>query len=300
MADKYYLGIDGGGTNCRMRLVDTDLQTLGDAAIDSPSNLQLRDGDAAFEAVSALIPRVYANAGLPVSAAARTFACAGMAGGRLESARREFSARKFPFAGLSVFDDIDIARAGAHAGEDGAVLIVGTGSAGMAMIEGIRFQIGGWGFHLGDDMAGALLGRELLRRTLLANDEMIAATPLSDAVLARFGNDPGALMAFSFDFDGSGRPARPVDYGQFVPLFFEYFEKNDPLAVDLMQFQLAAMDKYVDWFTQRGAKTIAVVGGFGTRLYPQLEKRYGSAIVRPKARPLHGAVILARQLYPGP
>jgi glucosamine kinase len=298
LAKHYYLGIDGGGTNCRLRLADPELRTLGEAALNMPSNLQLRNGDAAFEAVTKLIPAVYADAGLPAAAAADTFVCAGMAGGRLESARAGFAARDLPFAKFAVFDDIDIARAGAHAGQDGAVLIVGTGSAGLAMIEGTRYQIGGWGFHLGDDMSGAHLGRQLLRKTLLANDEMIDATPLTDAVLARFDGDPGALMAFSFDFDGSGRPARPVDYGRFVPLFFEYHEKGDPLAQELMRFELDAIDNYVEWFSNRGAKAIALVGGLGTRLYPQLEERYGPLIVRPKAKPLHGALILARQLYP--
>ncbi len=51
-----------------------------------------------------------------------------------------------------VYDDIDIARAGAHGGEDGAVIIVGTGSAAMAMVDGQRHQCGGWGFHIGDQM----------------------------------------------------------------------------------------------------------------------------------------------------
>ena len=38
-----------------------------------------------------------------------------------------------------------------------------------------------------------------------------------------------------------------------------------------------------------------MAGGFGTRLYPLLEQRYGDFIVRPQHEPLHGAVILAKQ-----
>jgi len=310
---KYYLGVDGGGTKCRMRLADADLNTLGEAVTGKPSNLQVRDGNAAYEAVNELIGQVYANAGIDIAEAKNTHACFGMAGARLAASRASFEKRDFPFASLHVYDDIDIARAGAHAGEDGAVLIVGTGSAGLALIEGRRYQIGGWGFHIGDTMAGAILGRELIRQSLLAHEGLIQSTPLTEAVMARFDNDANNLMAWSFNNPAARKaveqslkpgetpshnvPARPTDYGEFVPLFFEYYEKGDPFALELMQFELNAIDQYVSWFTEHGAKALAFVGGLGTRLLPLLRERYGPLIVEAKSEPLHGALILARQLF---
>jgi len=294
----YYLGVDGGGTKCRMRLTDVELNTLGEAVTEKPSNLQVREGVAAYEAVSELIGKVYAAADIDLAETARTSACFGMAGARLGSARAAFEARDFPFANLKVFDDIDIARAGAHEGGDGAVLIIGTGSAGLGIMDGKRFQVGGWGFHVGDTMAGAILGRELLRRSLLAHDGLIPSSPLTEAVMSHFNNSPDALMAWSFNGPGIGRPARPADYGEFVPLFFEHFEAGDAVAKDLMQFELLAIDQYVHWFMARGAKSIAIVGGFGRRLMPHITERYGDIIVEPKAEPLAGAVILAKQLFP--
>lgn len=294
---KYFLGVDGGGTKCRMVLADRDLNVLGEALTTKPANLQVRDGDAAFEAVSELIGEVYEKAGLDRGEAAHTAACFGMAGGRMKSAREAFAARPFPFARLEVFDDIDIARAGAHDGEDGAVLIIGTGSAGLALIDGERHQIGGWGFHVGDTMSGAILGRELLRRSLLAHEGLIPGSPLTEAVMAQFEGSPDKLMGWSFENPEIGRPARPADYGKFVPLFFEYFEKHDAVAEDLMQFELLAVDQYVHWFMGRGAQAIAVVGGFGRRLHDILHERFGSLIVDPKSEPLRGALILARQIF---
>ena len=81
----------------------------------------------------------------------------------MDSARADFAARDWPFAGVKVYDDIDIAHAGALGGEDGGVIIVGTGSAALAIVGGERFQSGGWGFPIGDQMSGAILGRELVR-----------------------------------------------------------------------------------------------------------------------------------------
>ncbi len=294
-----------------MRLADRTLGLVAEESVDTPANLQIRNGDAAYSAVSALVHKVFAKAGLDEGHMARTHACFGMAGARLASARRAFEQRSFPFASTRVVDDIDIARAGAHLGGDGAVLIIGTGSAGLAIVDGQRFQVGGWGFHLGDAMSGAILGRRLLRYSLAAAEGLEKASPLTRAVMARFGDDPGRMMAWSFENpdaleDATGLferglgpepagpvPARPADYGAFVPLIFEYLEQGDETARQLMEFELKAIDAYVKWFTGRGAKTIAVVGGLGTRLMPVLKQRYPGIIIAPKADPLQGAVILA-------
>jgi glucosamine kinase len=292
-----YLGVDGGGTKCRMRLADANLHPLAEASVEMPSNLQVRNGDAAYEAVNVLTQIVFANAGINGDSNVRVSACFGMAGARMETARDAFEKRDFPFANLKVFDDIDIARAGAHEGRDGAVLIIGTGSAGLAMIDGARHQCGGWGFHIGDTMAGAILGRELLRKSLLAHEGLAQGSALTQAVMLKFGNSNDALMDWSFNCGEVGRPARPADYGEFAPMVFEYYEKGDPIAQDLIAFELAAVDMYVNFFTSRGAKSIAVVGGLGQRLMPLLEDRYGEIIVTPKADPLQGAVILAHQLF---
>lgn len=292
-----FLGVDAGGTKCRMRLADENLVTLSEAVTSKPSNLQVRDGDAAYESINELIAQVYSEAGLDISEAKNTSACFGMAGARLVAARESFEARDFPFANLKVFDDIDIARAGAHDGEDGAVIIIGTGSAGLALNKGERLQIGGWGFHVGDTMSGAILGRELLRRSLLAFEGLIPSSPLTKAVMESFDNDPGKLMDWSFEGPGIGRPARPADYGNFVPMLFDYLEKGDAVATDLLHFELLAVDEFVHWFMGRGAEPIAIVGGMGTRLFSRLVERYGSVIVKPKSEPLTGAMILAKQLF---
>jgi len=292
-----YVGIDGGGTKSRMRLADADLNLLAEAALEKPSNLQLRDGDAAYEAIMALCEIIFAKAQIDPSGPVHISACFGVAGGRLTAARDAFAVRKFPFAHLEVYDDIDIARAGAHNGKDGAVVIIGTGSAALGLFDGVRHQCGGWGFHVGDDMAGAILGRELLRKSMTAHEGLTAQSALTKAVMTMFDNCPEKLMAWSFNNPETGRPARPADYGEFVPLVFEYFEKNDPVAAELIAFELSSTDKYVNWFKARGARAIAIVGGLGQRMLPLLKDRYGDVIVAPKADPLQGAVILAHQLF---
>jgi glucosamine kinase len=305
---RYYLGVDGGGTNCRIRLADENLNTLADAA-GGRSNLQIEAGEPAYRSIMEGTKEAFAKAGIDYSETANTYACYGMAGGRLPSARAAFEQRNWPFAGVKVYDDIDIARAGAHGGADGAVIIVGTGSAALAMVDGQRHQAGGWGFQIGDQMSGAILGRELVRYSVEAADGMVEGSPLTEAVIERLGGTVDAVMDWSFPKDPRGPlPATegapstllgraPAEFGALIPMFFDYFEKGDPVAQKLMDIELGYIDTYVRWFKARGVTRMAAVGGFGTRLYPLMIARYGDFIVRPVDEPLHGAVILAKQNF---
>ncbi|KQX34805.1 hypothetical protein ASD04_15550 [Devosia sp. Root436] len=308
---RYYLGVDGGGTNCRVRLADENLKTLAEVK-NGRSNLQIDDGEPAFKAISDGTRDVFKAAGLDYAETANTYACFGMAGGRMDSARAEFAARPWPFAGVKVYDDIDIAHAGALDGGEGGVIIVGTGSAAMSIVDGQRHQAGGWGFPIGDQMSGAILGRELVRYAVEAEDGLVGASPLTRAVIAQLGGDNQAVMTWSFGTakdvrivgaDGSdghddllvGRA--PAEFGRLMPLFFEHFDKGDPVAAKMMELELSYIDTYVRWFQSHNASVMAVVGGFGERLFPILQQRYGNFVALPKFEPLHGAVILAQQNF---
>lgn len=308
-----FIGVDGGGTKCRMRLADADLNTLGESVSERPSNLQVRNGDAAYEAITELSHDVLKSAGLTMADTAGISACFGLAGARLPEARMSFQARQFPFANVLVDDDIDIARAGAHGEADGGVMIVGTGSAAMALVKGERYQIGGWGFHVGDQMSGAAFGRELLRRSLMAHDGLFPTSPLSKAVMAKFDNSGDRMMAWSFDNPDARKallatlddgqvpthsvPARPGDYGQFSKMITDFHAQGDPLAAELVAFELNSIQTYVDWFKAHSVQSVAVVGGLGRSLLPQIQDRFGPIIIDKEPDPVHGALILARQHF---
>jgi glucosamine kinase len=322
---KLYLGVDGGGTNCRLRLADAHLQTLAETTIREASNLQIEAGAAAYAHIGRGVEALLAQSGTPRAALKETYACFCMAGGRSETARDAFAARDWPFAGLRVYDDIDAAHAGALGGEEGAVIIAGTGSAALAIVAGQRHQCGGWGFHLGDQMSGAILGRELLRRAYEAREGLVEGSPLTEAALQRLGGDTQEIMDWSFPKakvvarEGAALPAHevlveavslggrsyddfvigraPADFGSFSHLIFEYFDKGDAVARALIDMQLGYVDNYVRWFKARGATRLAPTGGVSERMFPLLVQRYGDFIVRPEGDNLSGAVILARQNF---
>jgi glucosamine kinase len=308
---RYYLGVDGGGTNCRVRLANENLETLAEVK-NGRSNLQIDGGDPAYKAITDGASDVFKAAGIDYAEAASTYACFGMAGGRMDSARDAFAARSWPFAGVKVYDDIDIAHAGALGGGEGGVVIIGTGSAAMSIVGGKRHQAGGWGFHIGDQMSGAILGRELARYSVEAEDGLVEASPLTKAVIAALGGTNQAVMTWAFatemdlkllSRDGSegcddaliGRA--PGEFGKLMPLWFDYLEQGDPVAKKLLDVELGYIDTYVRWFKSHGAEVMAIVGGLGQRLFPILQQHHGDFVALPKYEPLHGAVILARQNF---
>ncbi len=306
---RYFLGVDGGGTNCRVRLANDQLETLAEVK-NGRSNLQIDGGDPAYKAIMDGTRDVFAEAGIDYAETANTYACFGMAGGRMDSARDAFAARAWPFAGVKVYDDIDIAHAGALGGQEGGVVIIGTGSAAMSIVNGKRYQAGGWGFHIGDQMSGAILGRELARYAVEAQDGLVEASPLTKAVIAALGGDNQAAMTWSFTTDlglsltgneGAEDQAligrAPGEYGKLMHILFDYMEKGDPVADKMLAIQLGYVDNYVRWFKSHGAGVMAIVGGLGQRLFPVLQSHYGDFVALPKYEPLHGAVILARQNF---
>ena len=307
---RYYLGVDGGGTNCRIRLADENLRTLGEGH-GGPSNLQLQNADPAYDSILEGTRAAFAAAALSETEYANTYACFCMAGGRSVLDRDAFARRPWAFANVRVYDDIDAAHAGALGGAEGAVIIAGTGSAALAIVDGQRHQCGGWGFYVGDQMSGAILGRELIRRTVEATDGLVSGSPLTEAVVRALGGSLDNIMEWSFpkpteaivykDYLGRETPVSigqtPKAYGDFSRLIFDYYEKGDPVARELVELELGYVDKYVRWFKARGATRMAATGGLGERLYDLLVARYGHFIVKPLGDNLSGAVILAQQNF---
>ncbi|MGJ8527523.1 BadF/BadG/BcrA/BcrD ATPase family protein [Maritalea sp.] len=282
----YYLGIDGGGTNCRARLANENLETIAEAK-GGPANTTIGDGSQAYGSIIEVGRKVFEIAGLGEAEMGKTIACLGLAGAHLESSRRDFAARTYPFAQTLVHNDVETAREGAHLGHDGAVLIVGTGSAGLAKVDGNLHPVGGWGFHISDMASGAILGRALARRSIEALDGLVSGSPLTDAIAKELGGGCDEIMAWSFK-------AWPKDFASLVPLFMEFYEKGDPIADEMMAFEFDQIDQFANWFKARGAKKLAIVGGFGVRLLPLLKERHPNFILGARADAQHGALLMAK------
>ncbi len=153
MSGSFFLGVDGGGTGCRARLEDAQGRVLG-AGVSGPATTRL-GVEAAMASVAVAINAALAEAGVGPEPAHVAIGIAGL--GR-KGAHEALLALPHPYASIRFVTDGLIACIGAHGGLDGGIVIVGTGSFGLARVEGREIRVGGYGFPISDEGSGADLG----------------------------------------------------------------------------------------------------------------------------------------------
>lgn len=187
---KYFLGIDGGGTQTRAAIVTASLDVVGRGGA-GPGNHY----------------RVGASVAAQNCAQAATEALADAARIAPDISREDIAAWGFGLAGVRRAVDIELmqghvaivatgqpwvmdtdataAHAGALNGAPGIVLIGGTGAITLGIDEaGERFYGDGWGPLLGDEGSGYWMGQEALRAVCRAHDGRAPRSNLSQSVLS--------------------------------------------------------------------------------------------------------------------
>ncbi len=286
MPEPLLIGVDGGGTQCRARVCDMGGRTLGEGA-DGPANVRLEPARVMHSILTASRAAVE-SAGFSADDLHRAHAGLGLAGAAVKSACARLLAEPSPFASIEIETDAYAAWLGAFRGEDGAVLILGTGSCGLAIVGGRQFDVSGWGAEVSDEASGHWIGREAIRRALWAYDGRAPSTALAEAVLARFDKSAESVIAFATG-------ARPADYAALVPLVFEHVEWRDPLALALVTEAAADAVRIITRLIEVGAPSVALSGGLAGPLSAWLPPSVRERLVEPQGDALDGAVLLARR-----
>jgi len=281
-----FLGVDGGGTHCRARLVDATGRRLGEGQAGA-SNIRL-GLEASWRQLRQAIDRALAEAHLGPEALPRIRAGLGIAGIMGPADIPRILAGAPPFASAAVETDAHTACLGAFGGRDGAILILGTGSVGFALVGGQPHSVGGWGFEISDDGSGARIGSEAVRMAVRAYDGLGPASDFTRAVVDRFGGHPRDVVAWVNN-------ARPAEYGGVAPMAFEHAERGDPVATTLIQAAAGHVETYIDRLAALGAKRIALMGGVAAAIAPWLSPRIGPLLAEPESDALDGALLLARR-----
>lgn len=279
-----FLGIDGGGTHCRARLADASGRILGEGKGGS-SNITT-SLDVAAASILQATRGALAAAGFGDEAFPRIKAGFGMAGGNAPAEAAALAAWPFGFASQTVASDADIACLGAHAGRDGGILILGTGSQGAARVAGRTVTVGGWGFALSDTGSGAILGRAAARRALLGHEAIEPPSPFTQTLMARFDANPPTMLAWALK-------AIPRDWAELAPMVFEHAEAGDPVAAALIADHVADVCRLIDRLADLGAAKVSLMGGVAAPTRPHLPDRVAAVLVEPAGDALGGALMLA-------
>ena len=197
MKNTYYIGIDGGGTKTKFDLFDSDKNSI--ASITTPT---IHPAQTSFkEAVSVLTDtkeKLLENINdsdyiLKVGAGLGGYGINADYRKKLED---EFSA---VFDEFKLYSDAYTAMLGALAGEDGILMIAGTGSIALAKIGDETFRCGGFGYRYGDEGSAYSIGKALISMALKEADGRSDKSIISNLVADYFDNI-GVNMIATSDF----------------------------------------------------------------------------------------------------
>jgi glucosamine kinase len=278
------LGVDGGGTRCRARLTDWTDKVLGQAEA-GPANIRLGLQES-LAAVAAATRACLQQAGL-AGEEGRIVACLALAGACDPSSLAKAEALPLPFRHATFTGDARAACVGAHAGRDGAIIIVGTGSVGWGIVGEREFRVGGWGFPLSDEGSGAWLGFEALRQLLRAHDGLAEWCPLLQSMFERFQSDAYAIVSWM-------RQAGPRDYAALAPIIVAYAEQRDPVSCNLIRSAAARIDAMAARLVELGAPRVSLMGGLSGTMRRYVSERTRGHLVAPLGDAVSGALRLAR------
>ncbi|WP_162916868.1 BadF/BadG/BcrA/BcrD ATPase family protein [Cohaesibacter haloalkalitolerans] len=290
MANSLYMGIDGGGSNCRGRLRDEDGTLLGEA-ISGPANA--RNGIlAAQEQVAKVARETLKDAGFGAEVLGQTHVGIGLAELHISADKEAFRNWEHPFASLRVASDAHIACLGGHGNDqDGGILILGTGSCGYGLIKGQPVNVGGWGFELSDMASSAQVGIQALRFAMAALDGIYEVSPMTDHIMAMFGDSQEEMVLWA-------STATPPDFAGYGHVVVNFAEREDPVAMKLMAdcgSQASAMLRALAW---RGVNRIALMGNFAEAVEPWLEVETTTLLVPRLHDARDGAILLAGGTLP--
>jgi glucosamine kinase len=278
------LGVDGGGTKCCARLADACGHRLGEG-VAGPANIRF-GLDQAFSEIFRASEQCLQHAGLTYKDR-QIVACLALAG--FGDLTQSDAARSYPhpFFRMVCTSDARAACVGAHAGRDGGIIIVGTGSVGWAIIGGRDHRVGGWGFPVSDEGSGAWLGCEAVRRVLWAHDQLIPWTGLLREIFEQLGADSHTIVRWM-------STARPRDFGSLAPTIVEYAENGDAVATLLMQCAALHIDGVAMRLIGLGVTRLSLMGGLASPIRPLLAGRVKNVLVQPIGDAQDGALQLAR------
>lgn len=287
MGESLYFGLDGGGTGSRARLTNSSGRKLSEAEAGVGA-LATGDGSLAHASILEAARLCVERAGLPPEAVGRISAGLGLSGAPMRGARERLRARGLPFARATLGTDGHIACLGAHGGEEGGLVIFGTGSVGGVFAKGRYREAGGWGFACDDFGAGADMGRRAAHLTMRAADGDAEGGRLAEALLRDFGGDARDLAFWA-------SKAAPGEFARYARTVFDLAEEGDAPSQAIVARSAEECARLVRIALEWGAPSVVLHGSVAKRLRPLLPAAFSARIVEPKADALEGALIMARR-----
>ncbi|WP_282611276.1 N-acetylglucosamine kinase [Pelagibius sp. Alg239-R121] len=284
--DPFFLGVDGGGTGCRARIEDAAGQVLGQG-LAGPAATRLGI-EKAWAAIMTASSGALDEAGLEQQDLKHIWAGMALAGLGRKGALDALSNCPHDFAEVVFVNDGMGACLGAHSGQDGAIVIAGTGSVGIGIVGIQELRVGGYGFPISDEGSGAFLGLNTVRAALRAHDGREEKTALLAEVMKKFSDDPMEVVKWMDQ-------ASATDYAAFASAVLRHAEQGDPAARQTVQAAAGEIDTLVRALLAQGAPRVSLLGGLASPLEPWLALDVRRRLKPADGDAVSGAILLARR-----
>lgn len=257
---EYLIGVDGGGTGTRVRLADANGVELAQGH-SGPSGLGLGI-DRAWAAVNEAVGKAFAGIGL-APALGNAAIGLGLAGVHNRQWARQFEQANPGYATLLLETDGYTTLMGAHQGQPGVIIALGTGSVGQALFaDGSQREVGGWGFPSGDEASGGWIGLRAINHIQQVLDGRQPGSAFATAVIDACG---GARDAIQVWLGG----ATQTSFAALAPIVIEHaaHDRSARAIVEAAGREVASMATALD---PEGRLPLALCGGLGAPLRPYL------------------------------
>jgi glucosamine kinase len=283
-----YVGIDGGASNTRVKALAPGGE-LRAAAVAGPSSLTLGVPEAWVWIIAAL-----AAVGIGPERFAQTHLACALAGTRRAAGRAEFVATAPVFASLSLCSDGHGTVLGAHAGQPGAAVSIGTGIVGNSVArDGAAHQVGGWGFPVRDEASGAWLGHLVVAEALRVLDGYdIGATDLHRQVIDTIGPSVEQLAAWVHQ-------APSTRYATLAPLVVAAAAAGDAAGLRLMRHAADEAERLVHALDPAGDLPLCLGGSLALPIFAHVAPDVVRRVQPSQGDACDGAMLIARGLARG-
>ena len=282
-----FIGIDGGGSKCKAIIVNADNQVLGSGTA-GPAN-PLHGFEQTINSIEASAKLALNDAGLSEDFISQLVAGVGLAGVNLPSLMTQMEQWPHPFQQMFLTTDLNIACLGAHNGENGAIIITGTGSCGYSNVDQQEFFIGGHGFPHGDKGSGAWIGLQVVTKVLCSLDGLEINSLMNPLLLDKLNcQDYLALIEMV-----AKKPA--CFYASLACVAFEAAKEGDRLALGIINDGAKYISNLAGKLLINKPERLSLIGGLTPVISPYLDAYIADNLTLPLNPPEIGAVIFAKQ-----
>lgn len=289
MTESLFIGVDGGASKCIVRVENKSGKLLG-RETSGPANIRLSVPQA-WESIHSALDKILKPLDIKLhDPAFRWHAGMGLAGCEISSAYEAFLSQDHDFETLVISSDAHTACLGAHRGEDGAIIIIGTGSVGFQVEAGETTKVGGWGFPYDDEGGGAWLGFQAVKLVLQMLDGRLPPSDLARRIYAKFENDLELFISWV-------NQANSTAFAELAPFVIQQVEAGDPAALALMYEAASAINRIGEALSSAQSAhqlPCSLVGGIAPFIEPFLSEKLRAQLVPCQLTPDAGATLLLR------